>query len=216
MIFTKCESQYGAPAGVYPVTFLGVDAMRDDGKPRIGRDGKPMAPGIEWRFSITTGPYAGRLVTRITSTTPTARNACGALLDGILGRPAAFGETADIAAFIGKPYRVVVGPSQTNPQRTQVVQVLPSDVTQAPPAAPTAGVAARPSDAEAVWVAWGAESGRPSGKLTRAQAQADFTKLALGTDADRAQLAKVKVKKGDLSGMWVAPVEMGFDVSLPF
>jgi hypothetical protein len=223
-IFTKSESLYGAPADVYDVKFLGIEPMRDNGAPRLGRDGKPMPPGVEWRFEIISGPHAGKLVTRITSTTPTPKNACGTLLDGLLGRPVGIGEPVDTDAYVGKLFRAVVSQSTTNPKRTQVTQILPSNQPNQKPAfdPPSTSVFNPPSlppepeipDADAVWVSYGADSGKPAQRFHRNEAQKEFDKILHGPDKDR--IAKVKVMRGDQQGGWVAPEAMGFDTKVPF
>jgi hypothetical protein len=142
MLLRKTESKFGAPADVYVGKFKGVSQMKDEGKPRLGKDGNPMEPGIEWQWEITEGEFRGQLVGRITGSTPTTKNACGTLLDGVLDRKANIGEDTDPNSMIGKLYRVVVSPSKDNPERTNVTQVKLMSAGTAPapasrPARPT-------------------------------------------------------------------------------
>jgi hypothetical protein len=133
MQMRKTESEFGAPAGVYVAEFQGVFPMTE-ATPRLGRDGKPMPPGIEWRFKIVEGPFAGRIISRITSKTPTAKNACGVLLDGVAGRPLGLEEVFDPDTMRGRQYQVAVDRSKTNPDRTQVTSVFRSGTPTTPPA----------------------------------------------------------------------------------
>jgi hypothetical protein len=123
------ESDFGAPAGIYECRFEGIFPM--NGAPRIGRDGKPMPPGVEWRFKILSAPFAGRTVGRITGEKPTAKNSCGAMLSGIAGHPLGTGQSFDPATMIGQVFQVVVGQSKENPEKTHVTQVFRSGATGA-------------------------------------------------------------------------------------
>src|SRR5262245_8022919 len=113
-VMRKSESLFGAPAGVYTGVFLGVTPMRDNGQPRLGKDGKPMQPGIEWTFRITGGPYDGRVVSRVTAAEPTSKNSCGKLFDGVACRVVPPGEDVDIDQYVGRPYQIVVAPKADN------------------------------------------------------------------------------------------------------
>src|SRR5215468_5262863 len=133
------SAAFGAPAGVYVARFAGVFPFTGDGKPRLGKDGKPMPPAIEWRFEIQEDPdhggeHVGKTVGRLTSEEATPRNACGVLLAGLIGRAIADEEEIDIDTYVGSLFRVTVGPSKDNPDRTQVQFVTPLK----PPAAPSA------------------------------------------------------------------------------
>lgn len=123
-LLRKKESKFGAPSGIYVGKFLGLSPMKDNGTPRLGRDGKPMEPGVEWQFEVTEGDYAGQIVGRITSAVPTTKNACGTLLDGLVGRTVAADEDVDVDQYKGHAYQIVIGPSKENPERTQVVQIV--------------------------------------------------------------------------------------------
>jgi hypothetical protein len=133
-IMQKGESEFGAPAGIYSdCRFEGVFPM--SGPPRNGRDGKPLPPGIEWRFKIMTGAFAGRTIGRITGTKPTTKNSCGVMLDGLAGRPLGIGENFDPDTMIGQVYQVVVDKSKENPDKTHVTSVFRNGVAR--PSGPT-------------------------------------------------------------------------------
>src|SRR5262245_45071650 len=123
-ILRKSESQFGAPVGIYTGVFLGLRDMPND-QSLLGKDGKPMQPGMEWQFRIEEGPYKGRVVSRITSREPTTKNICGRLLDGLVGRTVPTGEDVDDSNYVGKPYQIVVSPNPGNPERTYVTQIIP-------------------------------------------------------------------------------------------
>ncbi len=118
------ESRFGAPAGVYVGTFLGTAMMKDNGKPRLGNDGKPMEPGLEWQFEITDGEHAGQIVSRITSTIPTTKNAAGVLLAGMLGRPVRPDDEIDPDTYRGQKFQIVVSPGKLDPNKTSVSQLV--------------------------------------------------------------------------------------------
>ncbi len=123
------DSKFGAPVGVYKAKFIGMYPMKQEaGKPRIGTDGKPMGPAVEWQFEIieaTEDVPVGQLVGRITAAEPTARNSCGMILSGIIGRPLTKDDDLEPAMWANKLYQVVIGTSKDDPNKTQVVQVIP-------------------------------------------------------------------------------------------
>src|SRR5262245_30912045 len=143
------ESKFGAPAGFnYVGKFLGLKSLPED-TARVGRDGKPMPPGVEWQFEITqdpdhSGEFVGKIVGRITSPDPTTRNACGTLLSGLVGVsiPEMLSSRLDYnpGDYVGQSYQLVISRQKDNPERTQVTEVkrangsLPLSVPgQAPP-----------------------------------------------------------------------------------
>ena len=135
------ESKFGAPKGIYQGKFLGINPMKDSG--RLGKDGKPMAPGIEWQFEIVEGDYAGKIVGRITAATPTKANSCGKLLQGLVGKQLSANDETDVNDYVGQTYQVVVGAGVENPDKTQVTEIFrqggkaaPSSSAGTPPAPP--------------------------------------------------------------------------------
>jgi hypothetical protein len=126
MLFQKTESKFGAEPGLYAAKFRGVIELRDNGSPRLGKDGKPMPPGIEFQFEIVTaGPFQGNIVSRITSKTPTMKNSCGRMLDGLAGRALGINESFNVDTCIGRTYQILIDRSAANPARTQVDRILP-------------------------------------------------------------------------------------------
>jgi hypothetical protein len=146
VMFKVKESKFGAPAGIYVGEFLGIQPMKDDGKPRLNRDGKPMEPGVEWQFKITEGEQAGQIVGRITSLEPTTKNACGTLLSGLVGHVVRADEQIDPAGYVGRRYQIVIGHSKESPEKTYVTQIhaVAGGGASAPPSAPPAPTGPRP------------------------------------------------------------------------
>lgn len=123
-VFKMQESKFGAPKGIYIGKFLGIQPMKNDGKPRLGKDGKPMPDGVEWQFEISEGDYAGKIVGRITSAMPTTKNSCGTLLMGLCGKALTANDEIDANDYVGHIYQIVVGPSRDNPEKTQVTEIF--------------------------------------------------------------------------------------------
>jgi hypothetical protein len=220
------ESKFGAPEGTYLGTFLGLKVMKDDGKPRLGQDGRPMEPGMEWQFEITDDPdhdgaNVGQQVGRITSQAPTELNACGVLLRGLLGRKIEPDEEVDTAPFVGQLYRITIGPQRNNPEKTQVIQLArvrtgpaptapaPKPPPPRPPARPAPAPAAPPQvKPERYWVQKG--EGEPE---------------LLAVHEVNAWLAEVKVPPDTVAACqedaqgedaWRTLGEFGFKDAVPF
>jgi len=104
----------GPPAAIYRAKFVGVE--RTD-HPEYG-------PGARFDFRVIGGEHDGKIASRTTKMEPSAKNSCGKLMAGILGRPVNPGETVNLAAYIGKEFTIVVAaaPSGT---ATRVEQVMP-------------------------------------------------------------------------------------------
>ena len=84
------------------------------------------------------GEYVGQVVGRITSQPPTASNACGVLLTGVVDRDVPKNEDVDLDEFIGGLYRITIAPQKDNPERTQVVMVVKVKTGGRPASAPAA------------------------------------------------------------------------------
>jgi hypothetical protein len=114
MKFRVKESQFGAPVGVYLSKFIGTK-MAD--KPT------EFGQGRVWEFEITTGPFKGRIVSRVTDTEPTIKNSCGKMILSLVGELPADREI-DVAPCVGRAYQVVIEPSRSG-KGTRVGSVLP-------------------------------------------------------------------------------------------
>jgi hypothetical protein len=117
MEFTVSESKFGAPVGVYKAKFVGCKSPNKP-HPEFGE-------GVAWAFEIVGGEHAGRVVERMTSKSPTAKNSCGKMLAGLLGSLPAAGAKVTINDCIGRVYQIVLEPSSTG-KSTRVSSILPA------------------------------------------------------------------------------------------
>lgn len=105
----------GVPAGSYLARFVGLETTTND----IGE-------GLRWIFEVTAGPHTGAKASRITSPSPTLKNACGKMLAGVTGRGLAPEESVNLDAFLGRIYLVVV--VNTDSGATRIDSVSPPPV----------------------------------------------------------------------------------------
>ena len=89
----------GPPAGIYKATFAGVTKTHHE----------EYGDGARFDFKIVGGEHDGRMASRTCKPQPTAKNATGRLMQGIVGAAAKPGEKVNLATFIGKTYTIVVG-----------------------------------------------------------------------------------------------------------
>ena len=99
--FTFADSS-GPPAGIYRATFVGVVKTSH---PEYG-------DGARFDFKVVGGEHDGRIASRTCKPQPTAKNATGRLMAGLVGSATKPGEKVSLAAFIGKVYTIVVGTAQ--------------------------------------------------------------------------------------------------------
>ncbi len=112
-------SSGGLPIGNYTATFAGVEIQPENKE-------RGYAAGLRWKFTVATGPCAGQTASRITSSSPTPKNACGKVLSGLLGRALTEGEAVDPDTFVGKKYMIVVGAGQQGGTRVEAIIPVPS------------------------------------------------------------------------------------------
>jgi hypothetical protein len=105
----------GVPAGFYRARFLGVDPTEHE----------EYGAGLKFVFEVVEGPHKGESATRITSTQPTPKNACGRMLAGITGEPLAPGAKIDLGPFVGKEYLLQVE-GVANGNGTRVATAMPA------------------------------------------------------------------------------------------
>jgi hypothetical protein len=104
----------GVPAGSYTGTFAGYE-------PQPENEEKGYQAGLRWSFKIDTGPHAGQTASRITGASPSPRNSCGKMLQGLIGRALQEGEQIDPDKYLGKRYMLVVATSQNGGTRVEAV-----------------------------------------------------------------------------------------------
>ena len=86
--------------GNYNADYIGNEEIAS----KYGEEGKAIA----WRFKIVDGVNAGKVVSLVSGTKPTAKNKCGKTLIALLGKTPANGESVNIKDCVGKRYLVVV------------------------------------------------------------------------------------------------------------
>jgi hypothetical protein len=108
----------GVPAGAYSAKFLGVEVVPEDPTKGYGA-------GIRWQFEVVGGQHTGSKAGRITTATPTAKNACGKMLSGMTGQALKSGEEVDLGQFVGKAFFVVVQDTNGGGTRVETVSIPP-------------------------------------------------------------------------------------------
>jgi hypothetical protein len=170
MLLTFTKSKFDVAEGQYLARFLGVDLLepKPGEAPRLGQDGKPMAPGMAWRFEIAEGESLGKIADRVTGRVPGPKNVCGRFLAAVSGQILKDGMTVDLGQFVGKLYRINVV-AKDNGNGTCVSDMgLTRDYGAAPaangatkppppPGAVPAGPPTEPAD-ESRWQVWDAHS----------------------------------------------------------
>jgi hypothetical protein len=99
-------SSGGVPVGSYKAVFAGVETQPANLE-------KNFAAGLRWNWRIEGGEHNGATASRITSASPSPRNACGKMLAAVIGRALVEKEQIDPATFVGRTYMIVVGQSQS-------------------------------------------------------------------------------------------------------
>lgn len=112
-------SSGGVPAGAYSATLASVEPTPADPQRGYG-------PGLRWTFAVAAGPLAGQTTQRVTSPTPTPRNACGRILAGVVGRELRPGESVDLSPYIGRTYLVIVETGEGGGTRVASVAAAPA------------------------------------------------------------------------------------------
>jgi hypothetical protein len=106
------------PAGAYTAKFLGIESIPDDPARGFGE-------GLRWQFEVLTGPHKGARTSRITTATPSLKNACGKMLQGVTGKSLASGDEIDLEAFVGRNYLVVVQATESGATRVETASAPP-------------------------------------------------------------------------------------------
>jgi hypothetical protein len=108
----------GVPIGNYTGRFAGTEEVPPNPEKNYG-------PGLRWKWIIDAGPYDGQPVSRVTTTAPTFKNACGKMLSGLLARALKDCEQIDLDALRGKRYMLVVAAGQEGNTRVEAAIPLP-------------------------------------------------------------------------------------------
>ena len=111
----QIETGGGPPAGLYRGKFLDVEPTEH----------KEFGAGLKFVFEVTDGEFAGTQATRITSSTPTPKNAAGRMIGGISGVSLTAGATIDLDPFVGREFLLSVEETP-NGQSTRIATVMPA------------------------------------------------------------------------------------------
>lgn len=89
----------GGPApGIYHAEFLRIEETEHV---EFGR-------GLKHVFQVVDGPATGELCSRITSASPTVKNSCGRMIQGITGEALSPGQKVNLAQYVGRRYLLQV------------------------------------------------------------------------------------------------------------
>ena len=105
-------SSGGVPAGTYIGQLVAVEDVQADAQRGYGA-------GLKWVFQIAKGEQAGQQAARITTATPTPKNACGRMLNGLLGRAIQPGDPAGRGRRHSAVYREDLSPDRCRRRERQ-------------------------------------------------------------------------------------------------
>jgi len=103
------------PEGLYKARFIAVEETEHE----------EYGSGCKWIFKISEGEHKGEQATRITSPTPTPKNACGRMISGALGENLKVGSKVDLEPYIDREYLVQVENSPKG-EGTRISTVMPN------------------------------------------------------------------------------------------
>ena len=105
----------GPPAGFYRAKFLTVEATEHE----------EYGQGLKFCLEVSEGDHKGELATRITSASPTPKNAAGRMLAGLTGEALTPGTKIDLAPFVGREYLIQVE-ATSNGAGTRITTIMPA------------------------------------------------------------------------------------------
>ena len=105
----------GPPRGLYRGKFLAVEATEHS----------EYGEGLKFVFEVAGGEHAGEIATRITSPSPTTKNACGRMIAGISGEPLAVGAKVDLSPHVGEEFLLQIDDTQSG-NGTRITSVMPA------------------------------------------------------------------------------------------
>src|SRR5262245_15571090 len=112
----KVSAGSGPPAGSYVARFEGVEQTQHE----------TYGEGLRWKFKVLQGPQAGQLASRTTGLKPSAKNGCGKVLAGLVGRALDLDEEIDIVQYVGRTYLIVVQAGEKGGTRVEAVIAAPT------------------------------------------------------------------------------------------
>lgn len=99
------------PPGAYQTVFNGVEQIKTDN----------YGDGLRWKFQIVDGEMSGAIASRVTSFSPTSKNACGRMLQSLTGKALTRGVAVDIDAYKGTRYTAVVSEGENGGTRVEAI-----------------------------------------------------------------------------------------------
>ena len=76
-------------------------------------------------WKITSGEHKDSVATRITGPKPTNKNACGKIINALIGKPLGNGEDVEIGDYVGKAYMIIVAAAESGGSRVETVANAP-------------------------------------------------------------------------------------------
>lgn len=115
MLQFEVKAGGGPPAGFYRATFLTVETTEHE----------EFGSGLKFVFVVADGDHKGEQATRITSNSPTPKNAAGRMLAGITGESLTPGKNVDLGPFVGRTYMLQVE-TTANGSGTRIGSCMPA------------------------------------------------------------------------------------------
>ena len=97
--------------GNYRAKFVGVEPTEHE----------EFGAGLKWIWKVSTGDKAGEVASRITTPSPTLKNACGRMISGITGQSLTAGSKVNLDEFVGKEFLLQVGSTPSGSSRVESV-----------------------------------------------------------------------------------------------
>lgn len=104
----------GVPEGTYAAKFLTMEAVTNT-----------FGDGVRWSWEIVGGPHAGQKASCTTATSPSAKNSCGRIVSGLLGKSLAAGDEHDLSTLVGQTFLIVVRKGNTGGTYVESVTKAP-------------------------------------------------------------------------------------------
>jgi hypothetical protein len=119
MLTLKVKAVDCIPPGAYRARFETFEPYKND----------KFGDGLRFIFTVLKPvDYAGKKASRITSATPTLKNAGGKIIAGLTGRELHPDEEFDLAPFVGKEYLINVAKC-ANGEGTRIESLIQAEVS---------------------------------------------------------------------------------------
>lgn len=116
------------PESVFDFTMNDFDAVPQGQYIALFRDVQKTSheqwgEGVMFVFEIAAGEFKGQTATRIGKPKPSTQNATGKIISGLTGQTFKQDDKIDLRSYVGKPYQILVEPTQGG--KTRIAQVWP-------------------------------------------------------------------------------------------